>query len=120
MSIKIAQATPGRKVVIPSFEGVITNVEDRLADYCVEITAADGTVSYIFESKLNAVLPYTDGLVYAANGGNGGLYVYVAGPDGSEGTWRNYRANGEQGTERGFSYPDRPMVQAILGDSLND
>lgn len=120
MSIKISQAKPGRKVTVAPIEGVITKIDaGNSGDYCVEVTADDGTVCYVFESQLFPVLPYTDGTVYASAGGNGPLYVYVAGPGGGEGTWRNYRADGE-GTERGYNFPDRPMVQAILGDSLTD
>lgn len=121
MSIKISQATPGRKVTVEPFEGVITKIDAGSdGDYCVEVTAADGTVSYVFETRLSVALPYTNGTVYASRGGTGPLYVYVAGPDGGEGQWRNYRLDGAEGTLRGFTYPDRPMVQATVGDDLND
>lgn len=121
MSIQISQATPGRKVTVLPFEGVITKVDAGSAgDYCVEVTADDGSVSYVYETQLNPVLPYVDGTVYASRGGSGPLYTYVAGPDGGEGKWRNFRLDGTEGTLRGFTYPDRPMVEAILGDDLND
>lgn len=122
MSITITQAKPGRRITVASFEGVITKVDAGPdGDYCVEVTADDGSVSYVYETQLNRVLPYTDGTLYGDSNGKGSLYYYVAGLNGGEGQWRAYRSDGaESRTVRSFAYPKRPMVQVTLGDSIDD
>jgi hypothetical protein len=119
--ITTAQAVPGRKVSVASFEATIVNVEVSGADYCTEVLDDAGVTHFIYQTRLNPVYPYRDGQLYAANDGAGLVYSYVAGKDGSEGTWRNRKGDGTlMEVPRAFGYPPRPLRPVTLGPGLTD